>query len=74
MYHSHGKLLMPFAEGVCRWVRFGKRTHRRGVFERDLPERGKRFAIMGGRARRFTSGSVGRLRFLDKFGITPSEW
>jgi len=36
MYHSHGKLLMPFAEGVCRWVRFGKRTHRRGVLRGDI--------------------------------------
>src|ERR1017187_1446277 len=32
MYHAHGKLVMPFAEGFCRWVRFGKRTHREGVF------------------------------------------
>ena len=31
MYHAHDKLLMPFAEPVCRWVRFGKRTHREGV-------------------------------------------
>src|SRR5205823_6601746 len=28
--------LMPFAEGVCRWVRFGKRTHRRGVLRGDI--------------------------------------
>src|ERR1017187_7800020 len=31
MDHAHCKILMSFAEGFCRWVRFGKRTHRRGV-------------------------------------------
>ena len=30
VYHQHFQLLMSFAELVCRWVRFGKRTHRRG--------------------------------------------
>ncbi len=29
--HPYHKILMPFAVGFCRWVRFGKRTHRRGV-------------------------------------------
>ena len=33
MYNPLLRLLTVFAEPVCRWVRFGKRTHRRGVFE-----------------------------------------
>src|ERR1017187_4497375 len=31
-YQPTFQVLMLFAEPVCRWVRFGKRTHRRGVF------------------------------------------
>ena len=32
VYHTNFKILMSFAEEICRWVRFGKRTHREGVF------------------------------------------
>src|ERR1035438_3582102 len=32
LYHFYLQKLMPFAGEICRWVRFGKRTHRRGVF------------------------------------------
>jgi hypothetical protein len=39
-YHQHCQELMSFAESVCRWVRFGKRTHREGVFEGSLQESG----------------------------------
>jgi hypothetical protein len=39
-YHQYYQLLMSFAEPVCRWVRFGKRTHREGVFEGSLQESG----------------------------------
>src|ERR1022692_3487511 len=49
MYHAHGKLLIPFAEGFCRWVRFGKRTHREGVFGgSDTEKRSREPQIAGG--------------------------
>ena len=44
MYHQHFQVLMSFAEPVCRWVRFGKRTHRRGVFGGYLQKSG--FVLM----------------------------
>ena len=31
MEHPYVKILMLFAEEICRWVRFPKRTHREGV-------------------------------------------
>ncbi len=31
VYHSYLKTLVSFAEEICRWVRFLKRTHRGGV-------------------------------------------
>src|ERR1039458_9445958 len=31
LYHACGKILLGLQGDVCRWVRFGKRTHREGV-------------------------------------------
>ena len=31
MEHTYVTILMSFAEEICRWVRFPKRTHREGV-------------------------------------------
>ena len=32
MERPYVKILIPFAEEICRWVRFGKRTHREQFF------------------------------------------
>src|SRR5882724_9179919 len=42
---TYVKILMTFAEEICRWVRFGKRTHRDGVLganQGELPQKPRR--------------------------------
>src|SRR5258706_14527754 len=49
-YPTYLKILMSFADSVCRWVRFGKRTHREGVFKEV--ERRIRVRLLRKRSRR----------------------
>jgi hypothetical protein len=70
--HAHCKILMSFAEGFCRWVRFGKRTHRRGVLR---GERRNMMQIEGRNgAARYLSRSSGPEAGTDLMSISSAGW
>ena len=52
VYHPYVKIFISFAGPVCRWVRFGKRTHRGGVSRVFSLKSG---VILGRKWVRFTS-------------------